>query len=492
MKSAMREEILRERIAPRLSERNQHADQLVEFWAKKEGVGKGLKDLYSKDMQKARGLAIVLENEDAHLHGLSETTISTSFQTTPQNVLRIVRLGYPNSIRGDLFMEWPMETARDAIYYLTPVKDQVLRDNSVANGSVYDDFDWQYPSEINEINTSANGDGTTLTFTVANGNLKLPLRPFSVKVFMNAAPATNAKAFIQVAQDDGNGNLVGPDIDTGSVIDYTSTGGMTIVFKAGTAPALNAQIKLQYFMNSENSGRYADIGSVSLQLRSYQFNVKPWPLYVSWSKMTELLLGTTLNIDAEEALVRGAGDELKKALDFFALTLGYRTAMSNVTGANPLIQFDTAGAVGEAEILRAQAITRQINKMGNQILNTINRGGITHIFGGPGAIEYLKMHEKFDDAGSQPEVGAHRVGSLGKIDMYKAPSAIVPDDFLVGVYRNPQVPEDVSLAFGTLIPLYKSMTLEYKQMYSELGLAMFGDAVVLNSQYLVPMQIKNL
>ncbi len=488
MRGAMREQALRERITTRLSERNQNADRLVEHWAKQPGVGKGLKDLYSKDMNKARGLAVVLENQDAHLHNLTETTISTAFQTTPQNVLRIVRLGYPNSIRGDLFMEWPMETARDAIYYLTPVKDQALRDNTVANGSVYDDFDWQYPSEINEIFTSVDGDGATKTFTISNADLKLPLRPFSVKLFINSVYSTNPKAFVQVAADDGAGNLVGTGL-TGT-IDYTSTGGLSVTFT--TAPAVGTKIKLQYFMNTENSGLYNQIGSVSLQLRSYQFNVKPWPLYVSWSKMTELLLGTTLNIDAEEALVRGAGDELKKALDFFALTLAYRTAMSNVTGSNPLITFDTQGAVGEAEILRAQAVTRQINKMGNQILNTINRGGITHIFGGPGAIEYLKMHEKFDDAGKQPEVGAHRVGNLGAIDMFKAPSAIVPDDFIVGVYRNPQVPEDVSLAFGTLIPLYKSMTLEYKQLYSELGLSFFGDAVVLNSNYLIPMQIQHL
>jgi hypothetical protein len=52
------------------------------------------------------------------------------------------------------------------------------------------------------------------------------------------------------------------------------------------------------------------MGSIELQLRDYQFRVKPWPLYVSWSKMTELLINTTLNIDAEDALIRGASDEL--------------------------------------------------------------------------------------------------------------------------------------------------------------------------------------
>ena len=37
-----------------------------------------------------------------------------------ENMLRLVRLSYPNSIRGELFTEFAMETANDSIKYIVP------------------------------------------------------------------------------------------------------------------------------------------------------------------------------------------------------------------------------------------------------------------------------------------------------------------------------------------------------------------------------------
>jgi len=62
----------------------------------------------------------------------------------------------------------------------------------------------------------------------------------------------------------------------------------------------------------------------------------------------------------------------------------------------------------------------------------------------------------------------------------------------VCVYKNDLVPEDVSLAFGTLVPLYQTQTLEFKQMYKETGLAHFGDWRALQPNYLVVLNINNL
>jgi hypothetical protein len=54
------------------------------------------------------------------------------------------------------------------------------------------------------------------------------------------------------------------------------------------------------------------------------------------------------------------------------------------------------------------------------------------------------------------------------------------------------MPEDVSIACGTLIPLYKTQKLEYKNLYSEQGLAHFGDLKVLQPGYLVRIVLSNL
>lgn len=471
----MQESKMREDMKVKLSERNEYADRLVEKWSKTKGVGEGFDSLYEKDAGRARNLSIVLENQENHLTNLTETQISNSFSTTPENVIRVVRLGYPNSVRGELFLEWAMETARDSIYYLSPVYGKTKR-GATADNVTHESTAYRYASEM-EVETIGTGDGSTVTFTgpgSSNEIANAPLRPFTVKIFVAGEP---------VATDDGAGNIIGSTIDTGT-INYT-TGVLSVTFT--TAPTAAQAIEAGYNFDSEESTQYEDLGSVELQLRDYQFRVKPHPLYVSWSKMTELLINTTLNIDAEDALVRGAADELKKSLDFHAIRLAYGASKKNSS-----VSFDTAGATGESEVDRAMAFSRTIDQASDVMFNAVNRGGVTHMVGGPDAISYVKLHRRFDASGAQPRVGVHRVGSLDGVSMYKAPINIVPNDEVLFVYHNDQVPEDVSLAFGTLIPLYRTQTLEYKEFYKETGMAFFGDAKTLNANYLVNGSISNL
>lgn len=477
MRKEMREAQKREEMKEKLSQRNEYADRLVEKWSRTKGVGEGFDDLYEKDAKRARNLSIVLENQENHLTNLTETQISNSFSTTPENVIRVVRLGYPNSVRGELFLEWAMETARDSIYYLQPVYGKTDR-GATAGNITHESSAYRYASEM-EVETfteAANGTLTTFTGASTGGVSNAPLRPFTVKIFVDGEP---------VATDDGAGNIIGAGIDSASSsIDYT-TGALTVEFSA--APTNGAVMEYGYNFDSEVSTQYEDLGSVELQLRDYQFRVKPHPLYVSWSKMTELLINTTLNIDAEDALVRGAADELKKSLDFHAIRMAYQASRKNSA-----VSFDTQGATGESEIDRAMAFTRTIDQASDVMFNAVQRGGVTHMVGGPDAVSYVKLHGRFDGGGAQPRVGVHRVGALDGMGIYKAPAAIVPDDEVLFIYHNEDVPEDVSLAFGTLIPLYRTQTLEYKEFYKETGMAFFGDAQVLQPKYLVRGQIQNL
>lgn len=473
MRKEMREKQMRAEMQERLSERNEYADRLFEKWSKKSDVGKGLDSMYESDVNRARGVSLVLESQEKHLANLTETQISNTFSTTPENVLRVVRLGYPNSVRGDLFLEWAMETARDSIYYLSSVYGSAKR-GATAGQSLKESPAYRYGSEIEE-DLVGLGDASTTAFSGSIQNA--PLRPFTVRLFVNEMP---------VAQDDGNGNLVGNILDptAENSIDY-NTGAVVLNFKE--APDTGADVMVQYHYDSEVYGNYNEIGSVDLQLRDYQFRAKPWPLYVSWSKMTEILLNTTLSIDAEDALIRGAADELKKSLDFHAVRLGYRTSLGN-----SVTNFNIQGAVGESEVDRAMAFTRAIDGAADAIYSALQRGGVSKLVGGPGAVSYVKLHKRFDGSNRQPRIGIYREGNLDGIDIYKAPSSIVPNNELLAIYRNEEVPEDVSIAFGTLIPLYKTMSLEYKEMYTESGIAFFGDSKVLQPKYLQRIALQNL
>jgi hypothetical protein len=475
MRTEMRESTaqLEEKRQRNLSERHQYGDRCFEKWLKTKQIGTGLDALYNENAEKARGVSMILEAQESHLATLTETQISNAFKTTPHNVIRIVRLGYPNSIRGEVFTEWPMETARDALYYLRAVH-ATSRRGATKDKPVIETFEGQYPSE-KENHTIGTGNAVLKAFT--NTVTYKPIVPYTTTVFVGTVP---------VARDDGTGNVLGALLDTAAAntINY-ETGVVTLNFLA--APASGAVISVEYSFDSEVADRFDDVGETQLQLKDYQFRVRPWPLFISWSKMTELLLGTTLNIDAEEALISGAGDELKKALDYFALRAGYKEA-----SAHTAVQFNTQGAVGEAEIDRAQAFTRSIGDAGDTIFDLIGRGGVTVMYGGPKAVEYAKLHSRFTPAGRQPPVGAHRVGEIDGIGIYKAPSAICPTDEFVGVFKNPENEADTAMVVGSLIPLYKTDTLEYRNMTSETGVGFFGDIKVLNPEYFTRIKLLNL
>ena len=107
MRKEMNEAFKREEQKGQLSERVDFTNRLFEKWSKKRNLGEGMIDLMNNNASKARSLALILENQEKHLQALTETTISSAFSTTPENVLRVVRLGYPNSVRGELFLDYP-------------------------------------------------------------------------------------------------------------------------------------------------------------------------------------------------------------------------------------------------------------------------------------------------------------------------------------------------------------------------------------------------
>lgn len=477
MRTIMQEEIIQEK-EQKESEYNQKADQLVEKWSKKRGIGEKITEM---EVKKARSTAVILENQEGHLAQLTETQISTSFSTTPENVMKIVRIGYPNSVRGEIFHEWSMQTTKDSIYYLYPQYDTTKR-GATADTRTIESSAYRFASETEQEACSTPGDGSTTNFTGTLSNT--PVVPYTVRVIVDSGI---------VGTDNGSGvfpSTTGNDDTTAGIasgtIDYAA-GTYSITFT--TAPEAGVTVLIEYNYNSEVSTNYPDLGQIELQLRDYQFKARPYPLAVSWSKMTELVLGTQLNIDAEEALVRGVGDELKKSLDYQALRLGYNAAKSNVV-TNFDTDFATAGS--DSEVMHAQAITKAINRAGNTMYKAINRGGVTKIYGGPDAVTYLDFHKKFTDNGSQPKTGAHKVGMLGNIDVYKVPESICPNDELIVVYRNDDNQDDVSIALGTLIPLYTTPKLTYKNMYSEMGIAHFGDNKILNSKFCARIKLLNL
>lgn len=58
--------------------------------------------------------------------------------------------------------------------------------------------------------------------------------------------------------------------------------------------------------------------------------------------------------------------------------------------------------------------------------------------------------------------------------------------------KNPDQENDVSIAFGTLVPFFSTGVIQRKNFYKEAGLASYGDHAVLCKKYLGIVRIDNL
>ena len=168
----MGDDFLREMLA---DDRAYKADKLVERWSKMPEIGEGLVDLPTN---KARNTAILLENQARSMAKMTEAQLSTNFQGySPENVLRVVRFAYPQSVRGDIFTEFAMTSVKDSIKYIRPVYtnsqtgepiDRASDGEFKTNGAnefmddnyrkaMYESFESRYATEL-ENATVADGD----------------------------------------------------------------------------------------------------------------------------------------------------------------------------------------------------------------------------------------------------------------------------------------------------------------------------------------------
>jgi len=472
--SALKEEMIKkEKVHQRIG------DQLLEKWSKTPNLGEGLDKIYSENKRNARNTAIVLENQEQYMKKLTEQQISNDFSTIPQNVLKVIRLGYPNSVRGELFNEFAMTTARDSIYYVKPTYMETAR-GATADAVTFESAAYRYSSEEEqEVPVGAiNGSNATYTGNSSTKVVKPPIRPFTVKIILNNAI---------IAVDNGIGGFVGAAVSTGT-ISYTDG---DIDFVLASAPASGSTLVYSYCLDSEVVANYDEVKTVKLLLTDHQFRARPFPLYITWDKMVELLLGTTLDIDAEEELMRAAGDEFKKSFDFDAVRLGYQTARAN---GNTVTTFnaDFAAAGADSAKDHAQSFTRSVAQASKYIYNQLQRGGVSHVVVGTDLAAYLTLHDRFTEEGQQPAIGVYRVGTLLGKPVYQAPNSIIPANEGMGIWRNESELSDVSIAFGTLVPMYATQRLEYKNAYSEQGLYSFQDRAVLQNKYLVRFDVSGL
>lgn len=519
-------------------EKNYRADKLVEKWSNVAEVGKGIKEMNTRA---ARNLATLLENQKRVMSRMNEAQLSTAFNgLTPENMLRLVRLAYPNSIRGELFTEFAMETANDSIKYIEPRYTNAMRDGFDWSGDgqhdswtmknrfdnyeghendvMYESAESRYATElinVPEDNITVNGGEITVEYKGdAFGDEGENFIDKNGVVYLKDKKKGNVAIAVQNTSGAGSEWFGGKDVPVsldGSVTLYYSVDsasikkeGKKVTFTvtsktdpsddtgaSATLDKTNVAVIARYNSEQDLTGKY--LGEVQLEVRSYTFNPRPITLGVSWTQLSELVLDTSFNVSAEEMLMDSASQEIKKTLDFQAVKFARDIQKTKASGN--FVQFNAEAASKDNDdsyYHTAQLVGQAISRIADLMLNKINRGGVTSIVGGPAAVNYLQLNKEWSSTGKQSAIGGHKVGQFGGIPVFKVPSNIIPDDTLITTWKNDSNENDVAIAIGTLLPFYSTGVLQRKNLYKEAAVARFEDTVALQPAYLGRIQINGI
>jgi len=506
-------------------ERAYRADRLIEKWARVPELGSGLKNL---EENTGRNLAIFLENQARSLSKMTETQMSSSFQGfTPENMLRLVRLAYPNTIRGKLFTEFAMESARDSIKYIRPVYvgnasgdsldgeksfDGLNTSGSGEFGSanyrkaMYESSEDRYSSELSNGVVSAlgagDGDGeftcASGAFGTAGANLidgygslfwKNEKNPLAIQMrsgewFVGGIVKEDDTHFYKITA------VTGPTSGVYSFTIEESPDGLT----SWDPPVADETANVVGFARADLEGDFAGdhLGEVELVMTDYEFRPRPQTLGVSWPQLMEIVLDTSYGVSTEEMLLDAAGQEIKKALDFRAVKLAYAHAKALPDAYSVSFNAEAGAESDDSYLHTAQTFSQAIERVGDIQYNEIMRGGVSRIVGGPAAASYLRLNSGFTTKGAQERIGGYQVGEIYGTPVFKVPSSVIPDNELMTVWKNDSNEADVAVAFGTLVPFFSTGTIQRKNFYKEAGLASYGDHQVLQPKYLGRIVIEGI
>ena len=447
----------------------------------------------------ARNLAVLLENQTRAMSRMTEAQLSSTFNGySPENMLRLIRLSYPNSVRGQLFTEFSMETAHDSIKYVYPVYAASDPDGKAGR---YEAGDVDKPYNMaGRMDRGELGD-----IMIESPESQFATEFMTVETTSGEVDLTTAEPFKSLGYIDGyskfivDGKVVAVQFseshknvwfyaEPGASVEKTANG-----FKLTGVTGTKIEFVGAYNSERDLGGKY--LGEVELIMKDYHFQPRPISLGVTWTQLTELVLDTSFGISAEEMLMDSAAQEIKKTLDFQAIK--YANAVQKTNGLTT-VTFQ-AEAPGAAEITTkdsywhtAQIIEQAIDQVSNAMYDKILRGGVSAIVGGPKAVTYLKLNNAWKDTGKQPAIGAYKVGELGGIPVFKVPSSIIPEDELLTTWKNDNAEGDVSIAIGTLMPFFSTGAIQRKNFYKEAGLARYEDTKALQPGYLGRIKIEGI
>lgn len=504
-----------------------------------------------KEAKARQNAAINLTNQARYMKLLNEQETSSEFQRmAPANMMRLVQLTMTNLNRGNVFAEYAMETARDAIYYVKPFFSKSIGDpnNYFANrASAYDGSDGQDPFGFGETGDELNVGGYNGTNPAYGGKKQTNNNTTNTSArkavyetvesrFANElanVKVTGVESFEWVGGPFGENSegyvpgytkiYAGTDerklvaIQDSNTLEYfpaTEFAGLKVTESprdnisgkvkveldwSGVAADVEKPEALNAYGRFESETDYEGkhLGEVNLQMSVYELRPHRTSIGVSWTKLAEITLDASFEVQVDDLLLGAAADTIQSQMDYQAFKDAYSFARSNP--ATYTVKFDAAYSTatdknaGTKDSYRdnAQTLSSAIELVSAALYSDIKRGAINNLVVGVSVAPYIKLNNGFEPKGIQEPTGVYKIGELDGVSVYKAPVEVIPDNEILCVYKNSKVENDVAIVYGTLVP-FVSNQLQYPTFYTRAGLASFGDRAVLNRKYLGRIIVENL
>jgi hypothetical protein len=501
-----------------------------------------------------QNVALGLTNQARFIKGLHEAEISTEFQRmAPTNVMRLITYTMTNSNRGNVFTEMTMETTNDAIYTMKSyiakpwAGDEDFYNKSPRTYPEKDPFALTRDSKTgrrpinsnnNEFETATKRDIYTLKEALLVNELAIGVKvtaqtklPEGVEVPNmsdgNAADIVFSfdgrlegnsifefgyiPGYAQIYYGKDPNNTVAKQDSTtykfwaGQGFDgikVEEIGSFLLVRLPETLPegvtADDIDAYARYATETDFAGK--TLPNMELLMDKHTLNPQRTSMGVSWTTLAEITLGATFHQQIDEVLLESASDAIVAQKDIIAFQEAYQLARTNP--ATYTVRFNAAytgtAKVGETTVFakdgyqdNAQTLSAAIDIASSAIYEDRYRGEVNNLIVGLDVAPYLRLNAGFSSKGKQDAVGVYRIGELDGIPVYKAPIEVLPKNEILATFKNNKVENDVSIIYATLVP-FVSKKLEYPTFHTQVGIASYGDRVILNRAYLARIIVDGL
>lgn len=401
MKAPLQEKvILKTEAKKRLSEKAARAEKAAQIWDN-HPLFKG--ELSALNEAKVRqNQAINLTNQARFMKQLNEQETSAEFQRmAPANVMKLVQMTMTNLNRGNVFSEYAMETARDAIYYIKPYFsksasadagnfaersmsfDATKSDqdpygfdananaaereiggynglnpayggkaraangavNTNARKSIYESKESRFANELaNTANIKIEDSTRTITIEWKggpfgeNGEFYVP---GSTKIYVG----TDERNVIAFQDPSDFSYYIGQKFAGATAKDEpraSKDGTVKTVITLPEGAEVPASVNAYGRFESETDYTGKNLGDVNLYMSVYELRPRRTSVGVSWTKLAEITLDSTFNTQVDDLLLSAAADVIHGQIDLQAFKDAYAIACTNP--AFYTVEFDAAYA----------------------------------------------------------------------------------------------------------------------------------------------------